>query len=135
MPSSFSGPAPITIDGQTYDVRTAVEYPDGQLTPNSQIRYVAQYRPRPALLNQWINLAERDRDNQNGWQFNPVANAAFRQRLVDRGPNSLTASLDGYAENALVRDAGLPQSQARSVLQTSPNAAPTAGPPRSGFRI
>lgn len=133
MATATSGEKPLTIDGQKYSLRTQVIYQDGlgvrgTLSTNVPLRYVAQYKPGPTLQNpfpDWINLGERDTNNQNNWIFTNLAGAGFKKELSKKGPNSLTASLDDASSNALSKSSGVTKNQANQILQVAPNVAPT----------
>lgn len=140
MATATSGEQQITIDGQKYLVRTQVVYQDGlgtggTLSTSAPIRYVAQYKPGPTLLNpipDWINLGERDVNSKNNWTFTNSAGSGFRLKLAENGPTSLTNSLDRATSNALSKSSGVTLQQATNILQTAPNAAPTVVDPDQG---
>lgn len=137
MAQATSGEKLITIDGQKYKVRTQVVYQDGlgvpgTLSTTAPIRYVVEYLPPPSPLDPfpvWTQLGERDNTSQSNWSFTPAAGAGFKKALVEKGPNSLTASLDDSTVNALSSAAGVTKQQARLTLDVAPNLAATAPAP------
>lgn len=129
---ALSGPSEITIEGVKYDVRTRVVYDNkgrtGTIDTDKPLQYEFQYRQKPDIGNpvpSWTPLATRseDKSKNNGWVFTQAAGPGFKKSLVEKGPNTLTSSMDNAAQNALAKDANVPVARAQESLKVSPNKA------------
>ena len=134
---AFSGPSEITIEGVKYDVRTRVVYENsgrtGTIDTEKPIQYEFQYKEKPSIGRVenilpgegWIPLATRsnDKSKNNGWVFTQAAGPGFKKALIEKGPNTLTTSMDSAAQNALAKDANVPVARAQQALGAAPNKA------------
>ena len=121
--SSFSPPKPITIDGQKYEVRTAITWNDkgqkGTIDSTIPPTVQMQYKPQ-GPLSQWSTLADRTSDStvNNGWSFRPSVGQGFKKELIKTGPNSLTSQLDKSTVDQVAKDAVVPQARAQESLSS-----------------
>lgn len=129
---ALSSPSEITIEGVKYDVRTRVVYDNkgrtGTIDTSKPIQYEFQYRQKPDVGNpvpSWSPLATRseDKSKNNGWVFTQAAGPGFKKALVEKGPNTLSTSMDNAAQKALAKDANVPIARAQESLKVTQNKA------------
>lgn len=120
--TSTSPPKKITIDGETYEVRTTTQWKDrgrpGTIDDSTPPVVTLQYKPE-GILSQWSTIADRTGNAQtnNGWSFRPLAGAGFKKALVEKGPTSLSSQLDSITQTQLSKDAVVPLSRSQQALK------------------
>jgi len=122
---STSPPRRVTIDGQTYELRTITVWNDngqsGTIDDSKPITSKVQYKPGPTINDpfpEFRDLADRteNKATNNGWSFRPVAGPGFKKALVEGGSNSLSSQLDGDVQNQVSKDAKVPLARSQQAL-------------------
>lgn len=120
--TSTSPPKKITIDGQSYEVRTVTQWKDrgrpGTIDDSTPPIVTLQYKPE-GLFSQYITIADRTGNaaTNNGWSFRPLAETGFRKELVKKGPTSLSSQLDSITQTQLAKDAVVPVTRSQQALK------------------
>jgi len=123
--TSISPTRRVTIEGQSYEVRTITTWNDkdqpGTIDETKPITSKIQYKPGPTLADpfpQFADLADRtgDKNTNNGWSFRPSAGTGFKKVLVEGGSNSLSSQLDGDVQNQVAKDANVPLARSQQAL-------------------
>ena len=120
--TSTSPPKKITIDGQSYDVRTVTQWKDrgrpGTIDDSTPPIVTLQYKPE-GLFSQYITIANRTGNaaTNNGWSFRPLAGPGFKKELIKKGPTSLSSQLDSITQTQLAKDAVVPVTRSQQALK------------------
>lgn len=123
--TSYTPPKQVTIDGRTYQFRTAMVWNDrgqkGTINDDRPPTFSVEIKGPPTLgdpVPQFQTLADRtsNKSVNNGWSFRPIAAPVFKEELLKTGSTSLTAQLDSATVSQLAKDAVVPPSRAQQAL-------------------